>query len=385
VMLAVLLGFAVASSTAGALTLSVTGPEETVYNWDTMHCNLDIPDVPDIPARAYRDALGRTQLTIGGPNTRMIGSSLDNLTTHDCNKTLSWSLNSLPSEYNDAEWIGGTYTLDGQEVFALIHSEYHGTEHAGFCGDSFQKCRFNTVTYAHSTDTGNSYTQPAAPDHLVASVPYRYVPGDARYGYFSPSNIIEKDGWYYDIILVSAEYKRQKGGVCLIRTQTLGDPRSWRAWDGEGFNAQFVDPYRESPEPTVSHVCEPIGQGQITDLNRSIVYATNAGKYVMIGKTRAFAAPVGGQTPGIFYTTSDDLIHWTDRQFLMATEDATTYTCGDPEFLLYPALLDSNSPDRNFDSTDGNLYLYLTKGRHENCISITWKRDMVRYPIQISP
>ena len=383
--MAVLLSFAMGPSTTGAVTLSITGPEQMVYDWDTMHCTLDISDAPDIPARAFRDALGRTQVTIGGPNTRMLGSSLDNLTTHDCNKTISWSLNSLPSEYNDAEWIGGTYTLDGQEVFALIHSEYHGSDHAGFCGDSFLKCRFNTVTYAHSTDTGNSYTQPAAPDHLVASVPYRYVPGDARYGYFSPSNIIEKDGWYYDFILVSAEYKEQKGGVCLMRTQTLADARSWRAWDGEGFNAQFVDPYREASEPAGSHVCEPVAPNQLGDLNRSIVYAANIGKYVMVGKTRAFAPSVGAETPGIFYTTSDDLIHWADRQLLMATEDGTTWMCGDQEPLLYPALLDSNSPDRNFDSTDGTLNLYLTKARHENCISVNYKRDMVRYAVQISP
>ena len=50
------------------------------------------------------------------------------------------------------------------------------------------------------------------------------------------------------MILVSAEYRDQSAGVCLMRTQTLGDPKSWRAWDGEGFNVRFIDPYRDSAQ-----------------------------------------------------------------------------------------------------------------------------------------
>jgi hypothetical protein len=370
------------SAPALAASVSITGPEEVVYDWPSMHCH-DF-DYPDAPVRAFRDALGRTQLVVSGgaANTRMIGPDLDNL-THDCTNILPRGLLPLPSDYNDWDWVGAPYTLDGQEVFALLHAEYHGSEHPGFCGDAFIQCRYNTITYARSTDAGNSYVRPPSPTHLVAAPPYRYVPGDGRYGYFAPSNIIEKDGFYYSFILASAEFKEQNGGVCLMRTQTLGDPRSWRAWDGEGFNVRFVDPYRESVEPLGSHVCEPVS-GNLGDLNRNISYSTNLGKYVMVGKTRQFVSSLGIFTPGIFYSLSDDLIHWSTRELLTVVEDGSTWSCGDPEPMTYPALVDTDSPDRNFDSTDGSTYLYLTKDRHENCMS-TFKRDLVRYPVQISP
>ena len=136
-----------------------------------------------------------------------------------------------------------------------MHSEYHGLAHPGYCGDEFVECRFNTITSAVSNDGGNSYTQPAPPGQLVASMPYRSVPGDGRYGFFSPSNIVQSGGFFYDMILVSATYREQTSGVCLMRTQNLGDPKSWRAWDGEGFNVRFIDPYRDSALAVSRHVC----------------------------------------------------------------------------------------------------------------------------------
>jgi hypothetical protein len=370
------------SAPALAASVTITGPEEVVYDWPSMHC--DTSDYPDYPVRAFRDALGRTQLVVSGGagNRRMIGPDLDNL-THDCTNILPRGLLPLPSDYNDWDWLAATYTLDGQEVFGLLHAEYHGSEHAGYCGDAFLDCRYTTITSARSTNAGDAYIRPPSPTHLVAAVPYRYVPGDGRYGYFAPSNIIEKDGFYYNFILAAAEYKEQNAGVCLMRTQTLGDPQSWRAWDGEGFNVRFVDPYRESVEPRGSHVCEPV-DFNLGDLNRSVTYSTNLGKYVMVGKTRQFVPSLGILTPGIFYSLSDDLIHWSTRELLMTVEDGTTWICGDPEPTTYPALVDTNSPDRNFDTTDGTTYLYLTKDRHESCMT-TFKRDLVRYPVQISP
>ena len=45
---------------AQAVSINVMGPEQTVYDYDTMHCYPF--DQPDIPARAFRDDLGRTQI-----------------------------------------------------------------------------------------------------------------------------------------------------------------------------------------------------------------------------------------------------------------------------------------------------------------------------------
>ncbi len=33
----------------------------------------------------------------------------------------------------------------------------------------------------------------------------------------------------------SAHYLSQEGGICLMRTMSLSDAASWRAWDGQDF------------------------------------------------------------------------------------------------------------------------------------------------------
>jgi hypothetical protein len=383
-LLAVVLAFGLATAPAGAVSVSVTGPPQTVYDWGTMRCFAQ--DAPDIPTRAFRDAAGQTQLTlapIGGlPATRMIGPNLDNL-THDCTQVFTSSFNPLFSDYDDSEWLGSTYTPDGQDVFALIHSEYHGTEHPGYCSDIFGNCRPNTVTFARSTNGGALYTQAAPPQQLVAALPYRYVPGDGRYGYFAPSNIIEKDGFYYSFIDAD-EYKLQHDGACLMRTRTLSDPDSWRAWDGNGFDVRFVDPYRESVEPLASHVCTIVSPKQLGAISRSVVWSTYLNKYVMVGKAVTWVDSVGGVAPAFYYSLSDDLIHWTKREVLMIVEDGTTWQCGDPEILNYPAFLDPDSTDRNYNTMDQSAYVYAVASRHENCIGVNSKRDIVRIPIQWS-
>ena len=37
--------------------------------------------------------------------------------------------------------------------------------------------------------------------------------------------------------------RQYSGQSCVMRTQTLADPTSWRAWDGTAFELQMTDPY----------------------------------------------------------------------------------------------------------------------------------------------
>ena len=369
---------------AGAVSVSITGPEHVVFDWDTMRCFQS--DGPDGTPRAHRDSLGRVQLTINGANTRMIGPDLDNL-THDCAVVLQSNYDPLPSNFDDWLFLGGGWTDDGQEVWRLIHTEYHGREHAGFCmGQFVVSCDFNTITLAHSTNGGDSYTHAPAPAHLVAALPYPYVPSEGRIGYFTPSNLVEKDGFYYSMILVPAGYKEQKGGVCLMRTQDLADPRSWRAWDGTGFNARFIDPYRESPEPYNRHVCDPIATEELGVAgapNRSLTYNTYLGKYVATGTSNRYDVARGEYVWGFYFSLSDDLIHWTDRQMIMEGTTNATYMCGDPDPTAYPVLLDPDAPDRNLTITDRQTYLFFMRHEYSMC-QPTGHRDLIRVPIEFT-
>ena len=91
---------------------------------------------PILPARAFRDASGRVQLTrralhqpalrlgpeLQPPYSRMpVGLPFSPITTPD------------PAAFDDSEWIGSTYTLRRKYDDALLHSEYHGWEHPGQC------------------------------------------------------------------------------------------------------------------------------------------------------------------------------------------------------------------------------------------------------------
>ena len=98
------------------------------------------------------------------------------------------------------------------------------------------------------------------------------------------------------MVLVSVTYRAQRAGVCLMRTQNLDDPKSWRAWDGDGLQrARFIDPYRESGEPVTAHVCEPMANGEIGELNRSITYNTFLDKYVAVGTSQQVRLTPAGQ------------------------------------------------------------------------------------------
>jgi hypothetical protein len=76
-------------------------------------------------------------------------------------------------------------------------------------------------------------------------------------------------------------------------------------------------------------------------------------------------------TWGIYYSLSDDLIHWTDRQLLMQSALPWAYTCGDRDPVAYPSVIDPQSTSRSFE----------TSGRRP-CTSTS--RDLVRVQIAIS-
>jgi len=87
---------------------------------------------------------------------------------------------------------------------------------------------------------------------------------------------------------------------------------------------------------------------------------------------------------GFYFSTSDDLINWTDRQLLMEVETLGSYMCGDQNPRVYPAILDPSSTDRNFGTADQTAYLYFTELIYQNC-QLRAERDMLRVPIQFSP
>jgi hypothetical protein len=380
---AILGGLVFLSALREAETFKVMGPEEIVFDWSQSAC--EPADIPDIPARAFRDAQGQAHLIASHYiSRRMTGPDLDNL-THDCAAIMPSHYDPDPAEFDDREWIHSVYTSDGTEVFALIHNEYQGhTHHPSRCpsGEYFE-CWYNAVTLAVSTDGGASFEHAQPPTHLVASIPYRYEPDSGHNGIFQPSNIVRNaaDGYYYALLRVQ-EYRDQPRGTCVMRTTDLADPGSWRAWDGVGFNVRFINPYLEPNERPRDHVCQPISYNQIQLMVESLTFNTYLDSFLLVG-TAVGRNRVGNATSGIYYSTSDDLIRWTPRKLIVEVESRQTYRCGDPDPVAYPSVLDPGSPSRNFETTRKRAYLYFTRYNYESCEE-TFDRDLVRVPIEFS-
>lgn len=227
--------------------LVIAGEEEIVYDWSSERCEEE--HIPDIAPRAFRDAEDMVYLTIGHLTTYgMIGPDLDSVKT-DCSALMMTSdLNDDPTQFNDGEWIGGLYTEDGNTIYAILHSEYRGLLHTstrpGQCpsGD-YLTCLDTALTMAISTDGGKSFQDFApSPDHLVATLPYQYNDQGISSGLRQPSNIIKGPDDYFYVYSSLRDYPIGDQWICLMRTDNLADPGSWRYWDGSGFTGKFLTP-----------------------------------------------------------------------------------------------------------------------------------------------
>jgi len=260
----------------------------------------------------------------------------------------------------DAGWDATAFTPGINKGPAPCPSGFHGL------------CTLISLTSAISTDGGKTYTQAPAPNHRVASFPYQYDPDWMR-GLWQPSGIVKNpnDGYYYVLVQYdehSADSSKNLQGMCVMRTQTLDDPTSWRAWDGSGFNMDFINPYLETDANPEEHNCTLVTP-ENNALSYGLTYNTYLEKFVATGAS-------GSDRPGFYYAVSDDLVHWTPKQFFM---DATMgfLNGNQPPYDAYPTLIDHQSSSRSFDTTGQTAYLYYSIVTNNS----PWSDDLVRVPV----
>jgi len=375
--LVVLIPGARAQTATGALI----GPHEVVFDTATQGCTFD--DIPDVPARAFRDYRNVVHLFASSDTARaMTGSSLLTL-THTCTASFTSAKDAAPAHFRDHNWLDSFYTFDGRTIYSLVHSEYHGWEHPGMCASAAatatHNCWYNTVTMATSLDGGLTFTQTTPAAQLVAAVPYQYdmgtLPGPV--GYSSPTNIVQRGGYWYAFIN-NWPFQAQRYGACLIRTNNIADPTSWRAWDGAGFKTQLINPYVTTSAQPSQHVCAPVAMNAPNILAEvsSISYHANSGAFI------AIQAPNDNRfgEPGIYVSASYDLIHWTVPSLIVsfatmqATEPAGSWQYG------YVSLLDPASPDRNFVTVGNQPYVYYTR---IDLLHPPYVRTLFRAPLRL--
>jgi hypothetical protein len=332
-------------------------------------------DIPDASARAFRDDHGVVHLIATHFVARaMLGSNLDAV-KHDCHVIYRSPQDSDPAHFQYDNWLYSFYTIDGRRIAALVHSEYHGEATRGGCATpaAATNCWWNTVSFAQSFDGGNTFAEPPPPRNLVASLPYPYLVGNqaGAYGYYQPTNILKVGAFYYAMIN-DWPYKAQKYGPCLMRTQSLFDASSWRAWDGNDFTIRFVNPYAETPKDPNQHVCEPVLAG-VAD---SLVQVQRTGTFIVtqITPDSRFGPP------GMYVTGSRDLIHWSKPTLIAKLTDlATTDGPGSWNY-AYSSILDPKSKDRNFSVISETPFLYYVRLDRDHA---PYARVLFRRPISL--
>jgi hypothetical protein len=206
----------------------------------------------------------------------LVGPTLT-LATHRCAVYANSTYNYNMAAASCREWIQSPYVFPNGSVYALTHMEFHN--------ETSGEGLWSAVTLLSSHDNGASWQHALpAPAHIVAASPVAFSLGDPLFGYRSPSNIIQSrirgdEHHYYAFITAGwgspLAWHGQERGACILRTNDLTDPTSWRAWDRRsgGFTAQLaVNPYLSPVADPSAHVCTPVTNMTYISLLWSTLY-----------------------------------------------------------------------------------------------------------------
>jgi hypothetical protein len=353
--------------------IDIIGKPEIIF--DSAHDGCEAIDVPDINPRAYRDVEGRVVMfALHFINRALRGPDLDHLKL-DCRVVLASRFDPDPARYDDRSYIAATWTLDGRNVEALVHHEYHADDHGNCAGKTGLACWYNSVLAYRSLDGGLSFEK----DHplVVASAPFGEAVEQGRHrGFFNPSNIFS-DGTYEYVFAATTGWQDQPYGACLFRTMKPTEPTSWRAYDGRAFSIRYADPY--APQAPAARPCAPVGPFVFPV--GAVVRDHASGQWLAVFQ----AARNEGAFPvdGFYYASSTNLLDWSDARLLLAGNTLFSDLCaGGPSVIAYPSLLDPHAMGRNFDDVGDDAYLYFTLIKVDHCK--TGQRLLMRQKIAIT-
>ncbi len=366
-----------ASGIPGTIRISI-GPEETVFKASMDACWGG--DLPDSPAHAVRLSDGTLMLDFGNnPLWFMSFGQNFNSLQRSCSTPVWVSIDDTsPGSFTNQQWINSVYR-EGSVIHGLIHNEFH--DHvAPYCPSIFYSCLYVSVTYASSSDGGATFVMPPSPLHLVAPPWTTWDPTSGQagsppaYGYLSPTNIVRaSDGYFYSMFRALDHRTSYADGYCVMRTQTLSDPASWRAWNGSSFSLQMTNPYTGTPPAACTRVTSSFPGGTLT-------YNTYLNRFMFVSE-----GVLGNPAKcGYYFSLSSDLVNWSPPQFFGAAY-LVFPPCSPPMngitgSIAYLSLIDHEDPSINFETPGRTPYMYLMRCNNADCSD----RHLIRFPLIIT-
>lgn len=370
----------VAATTTPTISGALEGSRVAVFRTPQDSCTPN--DIPDAMARAFRDSTGTVHfVTASSDLFQSLGPSLDRI-QHSCQPAYLSANDSNPADFNDQVWIDSFYTLDGKTIAGLSHTEYHGWAIQGEChvqgNNQYSACEYDSDTYHFSTDGGYHFATPAVPGNFLVGIPYKYEIDDGPMGYSVDTNIVQVDGWYYavatDWTWPPNCYGNKGPHRCLvpnggapIRTLDVLDPSSWRGWSGTDFSVSFVDPYLGAVSNPDQHVYTPVPyMGFVNAIN---VYQPENNVYRSANLVIATLWDYWDNElgpPGLYLTTSTDLVHWTTPTLVVTVAELSANDPKGSWLYAYFSLLDPTAPDLSFSIIGENPYLYYVRLNNNN-------------------
>lgn len=353
------------SSNTPTVTGALDGPRTAIFVSPKDSC--DVNDVPDAMARAFRDYTGTVHFSTASSELfQSLGPTLDTV-EHSCVRAFNSANDPNPADFNDQVWLDSFYTLDGKDIAVLAHTEYHGWAIQGECNvqgnNQYSQCEYDSDTYHVSHDGGYHFYTPNPPGNFVAGFPYQYVIDDGPMGYSVDTNIVKYDGWYYAVATDYSWPPNCAAGTsnpCLVpyggsplRTQDVFDPASWRSWNGKDFSMTFADPYVGTVANPQAHTSVPVQY--MNYVNGISVYQN-----VVVATLWDYWDYALG-TPGMYLTTSTDLVHWTTPTLVVTVNQLLSEDEAGSWLYAYFSLLDPDAPDMNFSQTGDHPYLYYVR------------------------
>lgn len=327
---------------------------------DTLH-HCGIIDVPDIPPRVYTDNTSMVHMIVGSTTYHQMNGVNFLSLNRSCNVTWNETGDPNPADFAGDEFLDSPVAFPNGTVYALVHTEYPGNVYHNCTIHAYPTCWTVTIGLAVSYDYGLTWQHARPPPyHLVASVPYGYNQSQLASGWGDPSNILYNptDQYYYAAIWNRDVVGLQGPGVCMMRTNDLTDPSSWRGWGGDTYNISFVSPYTMEPGTADQHVCT------VTNLPNcplgSMVWSNYLQMYIA---SMDCSLQSGAQ---FYYATSTDLINWSTAQPLYGKHNLPANVSSNVTSMSYPVFLDPSmiGIDPNFNNITANPYLFWVSIGH---------------------